>query len=162
VLRGYRGSDIPTRTETVATVVCPFTGEELAAVAALNPDVTVIHAQQADRDGNVQLWGLTGVQKEAALAADRVLVTVEEIVDTLEPRPGGVVLPTWVIDAVAEVPGGAHPSYASGYSVRDNAFYQAWDPIARDREAFTRWIEENVQNKQNKQNEQSGAKAAVR
>jgi glutaconate CoA-transferase subunit A len=146
VLRGYRGSDLATRTDTVSTVVCPFTGEELAAVAALNPDVTVIHAQQADRQGNVQLWGLTGVQKEAALAADRVLVTVEETVETLEPRPGGIVLPTWVIDAVAVVPGGAHPSYAAGYSVRDNDFYQAWDTIARDRETFVRWIDENVKN----------------
>ncbi|MFD3487598.1 CoA transferase subunit A [Streptomyces sp. NPDC058665] len=143
-LRGYRGSDLPRRTETVATVVCPFTGEELAAVAALNPDVTVIHAQQADREGNVQLWGLPGVQKEAALAARRVLVTVEEIVDALEPRPGGVVLPTWVIDVVAAVPGGAHPSYAAGYSVRDNDFYRSWDEIARDRETFTAWLDTHV------------------
>ena len=144
VLRGYRGSDIPARTSTVSTVTCPFTGEELAAVAALNPDVTVIHAQQADRAGNVQLWGLAGVQKEAALAARRVLVTVEEIVPTLEPRPGAVVLPSWVVDAVAVVPGGAHPSYAAGYSVRDNAFYQAWDGISRDREAFGRWLATSV------------------
>ncbi|MFH9424451.1 CoA transferase subunit A [Streptomyces sp. NPDC017529] len=145
VLRGYRGSGLPARTGTISTVTCPFTGEELAAVAALNPDVTVVHAQQADRDGNVQLWGLTGVQKEAVLAAARVLVTVEEIVEgALEPRPGSVVLPGWVIDAVAEVPGGAHPSYAAGYSVRDNDFYQAWDAVSRDREAFSRWIDEHV------------------
>jgi glutaconate CoA-transferase subunit A len=146
VLRGYRGSDLPTRTGTVSTVTCPFTGEELAAVAALNPDVTVIHAQRADQAGNVQLWGLLGVQKEAVLAASRVLVTVEEIVDELEPLPGAITLPTWVVDAVAVVPGGAHPSYASGYTVRDNDFYKAWDPIARDRAAFTAWIEENVLN----------------
>lgn len=152
VLRGYRGSDIPRHTDTVATVTCPFTGEELAAVAALNPDVTVIHAQRADRAGNVQLWGLTGVQKEAALAARRVLVTVEEIVDDLgadpgdgrTPRPGALVLPAWVIDAVAAVPGGAHPSYAAGYSVRDNDFYQSWDAISRDREAFTAWLDAHV------------------
>ena len=144
ILRGYRGSDLVGRTPTVSTVRCPFTGEELAAVAALNPDVTVIHAQQADRDGNVQLWGLAGVQKEAALAAGRVLVTVEEIVGTLEPRPGSVVLPAWTVDAVAVVPGGAHPSYASGYSERDNAFYREWDAVARDRETFTRWIDEHV------------------
>lgn len=144
VLRGYRGSDLATRTDTVATITCPFTGEELAAVAAINPDVTVIHAQQADREGNVQFWGLTGVQKEAALAARRVLVTVEEIVDELEPRPGGVILPSWVVTAVAEVPGGAHPSYAAGYSVRDNAFYRAWDEISRDRERFQTWLRENV------------------
>ncbi|MFF8841694.1 CoA transferase subunit A [Streptomyces sp. NPDC015127] len=166
VLRGYRGSDIGTRTRTVSTVTCPFTGEELAAVAAINPDVTVIHAQQADRDGNVQLWGLAGVQKEAVLAADRVLVTVEEIVDRLEPVPGGVVLPGWVIDAVALVPGGAHPSYAAGYSERDNDFYKAWDPIARDRDVFRQWIEEHVlrekrderdeQDEQDKRDEKNG------
>jgi glutaconate CoA-transferase subunit A len=144
VLRGYRGSDLATRTDTVATVTCPFTGEELAAVAAINPDVTVIHAQQADRHGNVRLWGLVGVQKEAALAADRVLVTVEEIVDELEPRPDAVTLPTWALTAVAHVPGGAHPSYAAGYSVRDNDFYQAWDPVARDRDTFGAWIREHV------------------
>jgi glutaconate CoA-transferase subunit A len=144
VLRGYRGSDLATRTDTVATVTCPFTGEELAAVAALRPDVTVIHAQVADRQGNVQLWGLVGVQKEAVLAARHALVTVEEIVDELTPRPGAVVLPTWVTDAVAVVPGGAHPSYASGYSVRDNDFYQEWDRVSRDRDTFTAWIEENV------------------
>ncbi|MBZ4019096.1 CoA transferase subunit A [Streptomyces purpurogeneiscleroticus] len=159
VLRGYRGSDIPSRTDTVSTVTCPFTGEKLAAVAALNPDVTVIHAQQADRAGNVQMWGLTGVQKEAALAASRVLVTVEEIVDTLEPRPGGVVLPTWVLDAVVHVPGGAHPSYATGYTVRDNAFYQAWDPIARDRDAFTQWIETHVRDAQAPVADAEGANA---
>ncbi|MEV5598579.1 CoA-transferase [Streptomyces sp. NPDC052496] len=145
VLRGYRGSHLPGRTDTITTVTCPFTGEELAAVAALNPDVTVIHAQQADRDGNVQLWGLTGVQKEAVLAAGRALVTVEEIVEgALEPRPGAVVLPGWVIDAVALVPGGAHPSYAAGYSVRDNGFYQAWDAVSRDRDTFLRWLDAHV------------------
>lgn len=144
VLRGYRGSDLPSRTDTVATVICPFTGEELAAVAALNPDVTVIHAQRADTRGNVQLWGLLGVQKEAALAAGRVLVTVEEIVGELQPLPGAIVLPGWVVDAVVPVPGGAHPSYAAGYSVRDNVFYQAWDTISRDRTAFTAWVEETV------------------
>ncbi len=144
VLRGYRGSGLPARTGTVSTVVCPFTGEELAAVAALNPDVTVIHAQRADPRGNVQLWGLLGVQKEAALAADRVLVTVEEIVGELQPLPGAIVLPSWVVDAVVVAPGGAHPSYAAGYSVRDNAFYRAWDPISRDRAAFTDWVEATV------------------
>ncbi|MFI2238626.1 CoA transferase subunit A [Streptomyces chrestomyceticus] len=147
VLRGYRGSGLPARTDTISTVTCPFTGEELAAVAALNPDVTIVHAQQADRRGNVQLWGLTGVQKEAVLAAGRVLVTVEEIVEgALEPRPGAVVLPGWVIDAVALVPGGAHPSYAAGYSVRDNEFYQRWDAVSRDRDTFLRWLDENVRN----------------
>ncbi|MGH3355513.1 MAG: CoA transferase subunit A, partial [Nocardioidaceae bacterium] len=144
ILRGYRGSDLASRSSTISTVTCPFTGEELTAVPALNPDVTVIHAQRADRQGNVQLWGILGVQKEAALAASRVLVTVEEIVDRLDDRPGAVVLPTWVVSAVAVVPGGAHPSYAAGYSTRDNSFYSAWDEISRDRDSFTAWMQEHV------------------
>lgn len=144
VLRGYRGSDLHTRTTTVATITCPFTGEELTAVPALRPDVGIIHAQRADRAGNVQLWGIVGVQKEAVLAADRSLVTVEEIVDELDPVPGGIVLPSWVITAVAEVPGGAHPSYTAGYSIRDNDYYEAWDSISRDRESFRTWMDERV------------------
>ncbi len=142
VLRGYVGTDIAKHTKTVATVTCPFTGEALTAVAALNPDVAVIHAQRADRRGNVQMWGITGVQKEAVLAASRSLVTVEEIVDELDPRPGAVVLPGWVVTAVAHVPRGAHPSYAQGYYDRDNDYYQSWDPISRDRETFGRWLDE--------------------
>ena len=142
VLRGYSGTDLPTQTDTIKSVTCPFTGEVLAAVPALNPDVTIIHAQRADRAGNVQLWGIAGVQKEAVLAAKRSLVTVEEVVDEFEPRPGAVVLPSWVVTAVAEVPGGASPSYAAGYYERDNEAYQAWDPISRDRAAFTDWLGE--------------------
>jgi glutaconate CoA-transferase subunit A len=145
VLRGYAGTDLADRPGTdVRTVECPFTGERLAAVSALRPDVTVIHAQQADRAGNVQLWGITGVQKEAVLAARRAIVTVEEIVDELVPRPGGVVLPAWVLAAVAPAPGGAHPSYAAGYYDRDNDFYQRWDAISRDRDTFTAWMTEHV------------------
>ncbi|GAB3418483.1 CoA transferase subunit A [Flindersiella endophytica] len=140
VLRGYAGSDLVKRNSTIRTITCPFTGEVLAAVPALNPDVTIVHAQQADRQGNVQLWGITGAQKEAVLAARRSLVTVEEIVDELEPRPGGVVLPGWVVTAVAEVPGGARPSYAQGYYDRDNTAYQQWDKVSRDRKAFQDWI----------------------
>jgi len=143
VLRGYRGGDLPARTR-VAFVTCPFTGEELAAVPALRPDVAIVHAQQADRQGNVQLWGITGVQKEAVLASARSIVTVEEIVDEVEPRPNAVGLPRWVVDAVCQVPGGAHPSFAMGYSVRDNEFYQAWDEISRSREGFLEWIDANV------------------
>jgi glutaconate CoA-transferase, subunit A len=139
VLRGYRGTGLAGGAG-VAPITCPFTGEQLTAVAALRPDVTVIHAQRADRAGNVQLWGITGVQKEAVLAARRSVVTVEEIVDELDPRPGAIVLPSWVVDYVAEVPDGSHPSYALGYSVRDNDFYQAWDAISRDRERFQRWL----------------------
>jgi glutaconate CoA-transferase, subunit A len=141
VLRGYRGTDLPAHTATVRPVTCPFTGEVLTAVPALNPDVTVVHAQRADRRGNVQLWGITGVQKEAVLAARRSLVTVEEIVDSLDPRPGAVVLPSWVVTAVAAAPGGARPSYAQGYYDRDNDAYRAWDAVSRDRATFTAWLE---------------------
>jgi glutaconate CoA-transferase subunit A len=144
VLRGYAGTDLGDQSDTIAPITCPFTGETLAAVPALNPDVAVIHAQQADRRGNVQLWGITGVQKEAVLAAKQSLVTVEEVVDELQPRPGAVLLPGWVVTAVAPVPGGAHPSYAAGYSQRDNRFYQAWDAISRDREQFLAWMRQQV------------------
>jgi glutaconate CoA-transferase, subunit A len=140
VLRGYAGTDLAARTPTIRQITCPFTGEALAAVAALNPDVTVIHAQRADRAGNVQLWGITGVQKEAVLAAARSLVTVEEVVDELTEVAGAVVLPTWVLSRVAVVPGGAHPSYAQDYSDRDNDYYVAWDAISRDRAGFGRWL----------------------
>lgn len=143
-LRGYVGTDLPQYTATIKQVECPFTGERLTAVPALAPDVTVIHAQRADRHGNVQMWGLVGVQKEAVLAAKRAIVTVEEIVDELAPLPNSVVLPSWVVSAVCEVPGGAHPSFAMGYSERDNAFYRAWDPIAKDRDTFTEWIGRHV------------------
>jgi glutaconate CoA-transferase subunit A len=141
VLRGYSGTGLESHSDNIREIICPFTGERLTAVAALRPDVTVIHAQRADRAGNVQLWGITGVQKEAVLAAQRSVVTVEEIVEELEPQPGAVVLPTWTMTYVAEAPGGAHPSYAMDYSVRDNDFYLAWDAISRDRAAFTGWLE---------------------
>ena len=142
ILRGYTGTDLPAHTETIKMITCPFTGQELAAVPALNPDVSIVHAQRADRAGNVQLWGILGVQKEAVLAAKRSLVTVEEVVDELTPVPGSIVLPSWVVDLVAEAPGGARPSYAHGYYERDNQAYRDWDVIGRDREAFTRWLDE--------------------
>jgi glutaconate CoA-transferase subunit A len=144
ILRGYRGTDLPAHTAGVADIVCPFTGETLTAVAALRPDVTVIHAQRADKLGNVQFWGITGVQKEAVLAASRSVVTVEEIVDALDPRPGSVVLPSWTVTHVAVAPDGAHPSYALDYSVRDNDFYVAWDAISRDRARFQTWIDDHI------------------
>ncbi len=150
VLRGYNGTGLESvnadhgSAPTIKPITCPFTGETLTAVAAIRPDVAVIHAQRADRSGNVQLWGIAGVQKEAVLAAQRSVVTVEEIVDQLDPRPGAVVLPGWTVSYVAQVPGGAHPSYALGYSVRDNDYYVAWDAIGRDRDAFTRWLDERV------------------
>jgi glutaconate CoA-transferase subunit A len=143
VLRGYRGTDLEEQTDIISRVTCPFTGEELAAVKAVNPDVTVIHAQLADRDGNVMLWGITGVQREAVLAAKRAIVTVEEVVDEFPERTGAVVLPNWVLSAVCVVPGGAWPSYAAGYSVRDNDFYKHWDTVSRDRTAFLQWAQQN-------------------
>jgi glutaconate CoA-transferase subunit A len=143
ILRGYAGNDLAAHTR-VATVTCPFTGEELAAVAAHRPDVGIVHAQRADRAGNVQLWGITGVQKETVLASARSIVTVEEIVDELDPLPGAIVLPTWVVGAVAVAPGGARPSYAHGYYERDNDFYVKWDEISRERDTFTNWMHEHV------------------
>src|SRR5438034_4230448 len=143
VVRGYSGGDLPARTR-VARIECPFTGEELAAVAAHRPDVGIVHAQQADRLGNVQLWGILGVQKEVVLASARSIVTVEEVVDELELRPGGIVVPYWVVNAVALAPGGAHPSYAHGYYERDNDFYVAWDAISRDRDRFRAWMQRHV------------------
>ncbi|HET6686881.1 MAG TPA: CoA-transferase [Jiangellaceae bacterium] len=146
VLRGYVGTDLIARSEQIRPITCPFTGELLTAVSALRPNVTIVHAQRADRSGNVQMWGITGVQKEAVLAANRSLVTVEEVVDVLTPVPDQVILPTWAVTAVAEVPGGAHPSYAMGYSVRDNDFYVSWDAISRDRATFAEWMQDNVVN----------------
>jgi glutaconate CoA-transferase, subunit A len=144
-LRGYVGTELVERSsETVAAISCPFTGERLTAVRALRPDVGIVHAQRADRQGNVQLWGIVGVQKEIVLASARSLVTVEEVVDELEPRPGATVLPTWAVGAVAEAPRGAHPSYAHDYYDRDNGFYQRWDAISRDRDAFQEWLGQNV------------------
>ena len=143
LLRGYEDNDLAAHTR-VERVTCPFTGETLTAVAALTPDVTVIHAQRADRAGNIQLWGITGVQKEAVLSARRAVVTVEEIVPELRPQPGAIVLPGWAVDYVAEVPGGAHPSYTAGYSQRDNDYYVAWDAISRERDSFRRWLETDV------------------
>src|SRR3954464_3226640 len=143
VLRGYVGTDLPQHSN-VKTVRCPFTGEELAAVAALRPDLAGVHAQEADRAGNVQLWGIPGVQKEAVLASKCAIVTVERIVDELEPRAGGVIIPGWVIDVVAEAPGGSQPSYSMDITTRDNDFYRAWDDISRDRETFSAWMKEHV------------------
>ena len=145
IFKGYQGSDLVGINPNIRFIECPFTGEQLAAVPAIRPDVTIIHAQRADRSGNVLLEGIIGVQKEAALAAARVIVTVEEVVDDLRvPSPNTTVLPDWTISAIVEAPGGAHPSYTHGYYTRDSAFYIAWDAIARDREAFLGWMQEYV------------------
>ena len=144
--RGYVGVDLPKVNSNIKRVKCPFTGEELAAVPAHRPDVAVIHAQRADRQGNVMVEGVLGVQKEAVLASKRSVVTVEEIVDEL-PRDrslNAVVLPHWTVGHVVEVPGGAFPSYAQGYYPRNNAYYKKWDAISRERDSFLKWMEENV------------------
>lgn len=145
LLRGYVGSDLARVNENVRFVECPFSGERLAAVPALRPDVTIIHAQRADREGNVLVEGIVGVQKEAVLAAANAVVTVEEVAERLDPpSPNSVVLPSWTVSAVAVAPGGARPSYAHGYYRRDNAFYKTWDPISRDRDGFLSWMRENI------------------
>jgi glutaconate CoA-transferase subunit A len=145
IFRGYIGSDLPRVNPSIKQVACPFTGEMLAAVPAIRPDVGIIHAQRADRDGNVLLRGIVGVQKETVLASRRSIVTVEEVVNDLGTEgTNAVVLPAWSIDAIAVAPGGAQPSYAHGYYARDNAFYTAWDEIARDRDTFQRWIDAHV------------------
>ena len=144
VLRGYLGTDLPKYNTNIKFIECPFTGERLAAVPAHRPDVTVVHAQKADRQGNVLLWGVVGVQKEAVLAARRSIVTVEEIVDRLDAPMNSVVLPSWVVGAVCQVKGGAFPSYAQGYYPRNNAFYKRWDGISRERESFQKWIERHI------------------
>ncbi len=144
LLRGYTGSDLPKVNPNIRFVECPFTGEKLAAIPAVRPDVTVIHAQKADRRGNVLLWGILGVQKEAVLAAKRSIVTVEEVVDDLQAPTNACVLPYWAVSAVCPVPGGAYPSYAQGYSERDNRFYKDWDPIARSRDGFRAWMQRHV------------------
>lgn len=145
VFRGYKGVDLPKVNPNIGSVTCPYTGEVLATVPAVRPDVAIIHALRADREGNVLLEGIVGVQKEAVLAAKRSVVTVEEIVEDFGPRSANaVILPSWTVTAIAEVRGGAHPSYAQGYYKRDNAFYIAWDKIARDKAVFLKWMEENV------------------
>ena len=144
VLRGYVGSDLPKHNPNIQSITCPFTGEKLAATPAINPDVTIIHAQRADRRGNVLMEGIVGIQKEAVLAARAAIVTVEEIVDDLQAPMNACFLPHWVLSAVCEVPDGAHPSYAHGYYSRDNAFCKAWDTISRERDTFLEWMKKHV------------------
>jgi glutaconate CoA-transferase, subunit A len=144
ILRGAPNNDLLKVTSTLAPIDCPFTGETVTGVRAINPDVTIIHAQRADRQGNVQMWGIVGIQKEAALSAKTVIVTVEEIVERLGSVAGGIVIPSWIVSSVVHSPRGARPSYAQGYYSRDNAFYREWDSISRDRDQFMQWMDENV------------------
>jgi glutaconate CoA-transferase, subunit A len=148
VFRGYVGTDLPKVNPTIKSVTCPYTGEVLATVPAIRPDVAIIHALKADRKGNVLLKGIVGVQKEAVLAAKRSIITVEEIVDDFgREGPNAIILPHWTVGAIAHVPGGAFPSYAQGYYKRNNAFYIAWDTIARERDTFLAWMKAHVLDK---------------
>jgi glutaconate CoA-transferase subunit A len=144
VFRGYVGSELPLVNKEIAAIICPFTGEQLAAIPAIKPDVGIIHAQKADRAGNVLIEGIIGVQKEVVLSAKRSIVTVEEIVDNLEVTPNACVLPAWTIDAIAVALEGAKPSYTLGYYDRDNNYYKQWDNISRDRDSFNQWLESHV------------------
>ena len=145
VFRGYVGADLPKVNPTIKSVTCPYTGEVLATVPAIRPDVAIIHALRADRKGNVLLKGIVGVQKEAVLAAKRSVVTVEEVVEDFSAEePNAIILPHWTVGAISVVPGGAFPSYAQGYYKRNNAFYIAWDKIARDRDSFRAWMKVHV------------------
>jgi glutaconate CoA-transferase subunit A len=145
-LRNYMGTDIPGANPSIKTVTCPFTGEVLAAVPALRPDVTVIHAQRADRSGNAQVWGLLGVQKEAAFASKRVIVVAEELVaeSVVRADPNRTLLPGTIVSAVVVEPWGAHPSFAQGYYDRDNDFYVKWDHVARTEESLKEYLDRYV------------------
>jgi len=145
-MRNYAGSELPSVNERIRTVTCPYTAEVLATVPALNPDVTIVHAQRADAEGNAQIWGLLGVQKEAAFASRRVIVVVEELVasDVVRADPNRTVIPGMIVDAVVVEPWGAHPSYAQGYYDRDNDFYVAWEGISRDPARLARYLDEFV------------------
>ena len=145
-LRNYEGTDIPKANPLIKTVDCPYTGEKLATVPALRPDVTIVHAQRADAGGNTQVWGLMGVQKEAAFASKRVIVVVEELVDesVIRQDPNRTLIPGLQVDAVVVEPWGAHPSYAQGYYDRDNEFYVAWDRTARDANSFNKYLDDFV------------------
>jgi glutaconate CoA-transferase subunit A len=145
-LRSYIGSDMPRVNERIKTVESPYGDGPVAVVPPLNPDLTIIHAQRADMAGNTQIWGLLGVQKEAAFAARNLLVVVEEIVDEVVIRadPNRTLIPGTIVDAVVHEPYAAHPSYAQGYYDRDNAFYLAWDEISRDQARTESWLDEWV------------------
>ena len=145
-MRDYAGTDLPRVNPQIRAVTCPYTGESLATVPALNPDVTIVHAQRADADGNTQIWGLVGVQKEAAFASRRVIVVVEELVDTAVIRadPNRTLIPGIVVSAVVVAPWGAHPSYAQGFYDRDNDFYVAWEAISRDPGRLAAYLDEFV------------------
>jgi glutaconate CoA-transferase subunit A len=145
IFRGYRGAGLAAVNPNITSITCPFTGEVLAAIPSMRPDVTFIHAQKANKKGDVLVEGIVGIQKEAVLAAKRAVVTVEEIVDDFsDVSVNACIIPAWTITNIAVVPGGAHPSYAQGYYSRDNASYLEWDTISADRELFQTWMKDNV------------------
>ena len=143
-LRNYQGSDLPKVNPLIKSVTCPFTGEELAAVPALNPDTAIIHVQRADENGNAHVWGLMGVQKEAAFAARRRIVVAEEIVpeSVIRSDPNRTLIPGLIVDAVVHEPFGCHPSYAQGYYDRDNDFYVAWRELSQEVTKFNAYLDE--------------------
>ncbi len=145
-LRTFTGSDLPRVNPAIREVVCPYSGERIPTVPALNPDVAIVHVQRASADGSAQVWGLLGVQKEAAFAAKRVIVVAEQIVDESVVRadPNRTLLPGFVVDAVVHEPWGCHPSYAQGYYDRDNDYYVGWGEIAGERATLERWLDEWV------------------
>ena len=147
VLKGYSGSDLVSHTQNVAEIKSPFSDEVITAVAAINPDITILHAQQADKAGNVMMWGITGVAKEAVFAASKVIVTVEEVVEKFEPKFSSIIIPSNLIDAISVVPNGAWPSYASDFYERDNNQYIAWDDISKDLDRFTEWLNSEIYSK---------------
>ena len=145
-MRSEGGSDLPKVNPNLRSVQCPYTGEDLSVVPALNPDIAFIHVQRADLLGNSQVWGVLGVQKEAAFASEKLVVVAEEIVDEelIRSDPNRTLIPGFLVDAVVHEPWGCHPSFAQGYYDRDNDFYVAWRHICKDREAFERYLEEWV------------------
>ena len=145
IFRGYMGAELERVNPNIRRVECPFTGEKLAAVPALKPDVSFIHAQRANKRGDVLIEGIVGIQKEAVLAAKYSVITVEEVVEDFDDvHPNACVLPHWTVGSICVVKGGAHPSYTHGYYGRDNASYLEWDKIAADRDAFLDWMKKNV------------------
>ena len=145
-IRSYFESDLPKANPRIVPIDSPFGGERLFAVPPLNPDVAIVHAQRADANGDTQIWGLLGCQKEAAFAADRVIVVCEELVDEAVVRrdPNRTVIPGLIVDAVVVEPKGCHPSYVQGYYDRDNRFYLEWDAVARDPASLDAWLDEWV------------------
>ena len=145
-LRNYQGSDLPRVNPSIKSITCPFTGEELAAVPALNPDTAIIHAQRADENGNAQIWGLIGVQKEAAFASRNTIVVTEEIVpeSVIRSDPNRTLIPGMIVSAVVHEPFGCHPSFAQGFYDRDNDFYVRWREISQNKELFNKYLEEWV------------------